>query len=176
MYGSKYWIVGLSLASCLGVNTPLLADVEAITLKLETIEMKRSHDIRGDHLFFSISEFPSAEKPVHYQIPSFPTHWYSRHLEHIKNIELWKKDITICENVDLLITLVEQNILTLNEEELGSVELKVRCENGKFHTEWAIPHKQDTVKLPEQENAYGFFGRNSDYHVVFNINETLKKN
>jgi hypothetical protein len=143
---------------------------QEMILKLERLEKITDQEKKGDELFFSITEYPQKASPSHYQVPSFPTHWLSHHLEHVKDIVLWKKDVTQCQNVELFISLVEEDLepWDLNDA-LGSVQLKIQCENGKMTSKWEITEKESTKKIENKDSEFTFSDGKALYKAVFKL-------
>lgn len=152
--------------------TPVWAEADNLTVKLEAIEKIQSQELGGDELYFTITEFPLGKSPSYYQIPGYPTHWLSDHLEKIKDIVLWKKSVRACENIDVVFSLVEKDLPPWNlDDDLGTVELKVRCENGQVKANWSIPNPKTAATILEGGSAFSFTGKNAEYHAVFKFED-----
>ncbi len=165
------------LALCV-IGTQAFAQTQEISVKLQTLEAVHPQEKRGDELYISVTEFPTQSNPRHYQVPSYPSHWLSKYASSIKDVVIWKKDLEGCEPVDLLITLVEEDFAPWNiDDTLGSVELKVKCVNGKAEEEWMIPDAKTTVKIKSEPNTtFQFKGENAEYHAVFKLERNNGKN
>lgn len=150
------------------------AQAEHFAVKLHRLESLHAQEKSGDELFISVTEFPMQENPIHYQVPNFPSHWISKYLPNIKDVVVWKKTLKQCEPVDLLISLVEEDLPPWNVNDLlGSVELKIKCVNGKPQEEWLIPDPKNTSKITSESNAFSFTGKNAEYHAVFKLEDTI---
>lgn len=170
MEGVKQGIQGLVIMAALTGSSAFAQD---LSIKLEVLEKIHAQEQSGDELYFSVTEFPEKSAPRHYRIPSFPSHWMSDYLKNVKNIVLWQKSYATCEKTEVLISLVEADLPPWNVDDLlGSVELKVTCDQGKMHTEWSIPNKENTAKMPNMENAFAFTGDHSEYHGMFKIDHS----
>lgn len=165
----RFWY----LVPLLLVNTNIFAQSEEIAVKLKKIESIHTQEKYGDELYISVTEFPAKEdQPRHYQVPAFPTHWLSRYLQNMHDVVIWKKSVDQCEPVDLLISLVETDVIPWNVDDLlGSIELKVKCVNGKAVDEWSIPNPKITTKIANEKNAFSFTGEKAEYRAVFNLDK-----
>ena len=157
---------------------PAMSAAEDITLRLEKIKVIKSEEKNGDELFFSVTEIPKTpafgkqpfELPRHFQIPSYPTHWLSAHLQKVTDIILWKKTMKTCEPMDVLVSLVEQDNIPWDMNDLlGSFELKLRCERGQLTTEWVIPDTKNTSFTGTSKNAFSFTGAKANYQTEFKL-------
>lgn len=139
---------------------------EKISLRLQKLEVIQPQEQRGDEIFLHITEFPLNSKPKHYYIPHRPAHWLSKHLAQVQNINLWQKQ-GVCEPTNVLISLVEEDAEPWNINDLlGSVMLRIKCENGKINKEWSIPDSKNT-SYGDVENVFQFQGKNANYRATF---------
>lgn len=142
---------------------------EIIQLKLKKLEAVQNQEQQGDELFFHITEFPEKSKPKHYYIPNRPAHWLSKHLDQVQNINLWQKSAQ-CENTEVLISLVEEDVEPWNINDLlGSVLLKVKCVDGKISKEWFIPDPNITMNSSMESNVFQFQGKKAKYKATFSL-------
>ncbi|HRE30774.1 MAG TPA: hypothetical protein PLD88_02260, partial [Candidatus Berkiella sp.] len=170
MDGVKQQIQGMMLIVALTSGSVFAKD---LTIKLDVLEKIHAQEASGDELYFSITEFPEKKPPRHYRIPSYPTHWMSDYLKNVKNIALWQKSYSECEKTDVLISLVEADLPPWNIDDLlGAVEFKVTCEDGKMHTQWSIPNKDNTAKIMNGDSSFSFTGDRSEYHAIFKLDES----
>ncbi len=147
---------------------------EEITITLEELDAIKSQEKRGDELYFSITEYPSTSPAKHYQVPSFPSHWVSAYFKSLKNIVLWQKDMSTCEPMEVIFSLVEEDLPPwIPDDLLGSAKLKIHCENGKAIKEWVVPNKEitneDTVN--DKKTVFNFTGKGADYRAVLYFDE-----
>lgn len=167
------WFQGLWLPALWLLSVEALAQTQEIAVKLQALEVLRAQEKGGDELYFNVTEFPVQSKARHYQVPSYPSHWLSKYANSIKDVVIWKKTLEACEPVDLLITLVEEDFAPWNvDDTLGSIELKIKCVNGKAQEEWVIPDAKNTVKIEGKKNAFQFTGDNAQYEAIFKLEHT----
>lgn len=160
--GFKYWPV-LFLIS---VYAPS-ALAQKISVQLTAIEKVRPQERGGDELYFNITEFPSKSTPHYYQVPNFPSHWLSEHLNKVQNIVLWEKDIE-CEEHEVIFSLIEQDAAPWNIDDLlGSVKLKIACQGNQLITQWVS--ESHTTQLPAHKEGFTFKGAQAEYRAVFKI-------
>ncbi len=159
---------GLVLCILSLFSTSVLAQTEA-KLILKSFKTEQSQEKSGDELYISVTEYTKNHSPSYYQVPAFPAHWLSEHIGKVNNAIIWKKDITKCEDVDLMITLVEEDLLPWNvDDSLGSLKLKLTCQNDKLQGEWIIPNANAVSKSTEK-NAFQFTGDSGRYDIQFNL-------
>lgn len=168
----KYGSIAVSTIIVALFASPVLQAREEFSVKLQEIQKIKSQEERGDELFISVTEFPKGQTPRHYQIPSFPTHWLSTYLTSVKDVSLWQKNIQGCQDVKVIFSLVEEDLAPWNLEDLmGSVELNVKCEQGKFVTNWIVPNKEITEPLANEKNTFTFKGNKAEYRARFKLEQ-----
>lgn len=144
----------------------------SLQVKLTAIESIATTEERGDELYFSVTEFPTNEKPRHYEVPDFPTHWLSKYLNKLDEVVLWEKVVAEDQGVSVVFSLIERDAPPWNLDDLvGSVKLKLKNENGKLTKQWSIPNKEDTEKLNDSENMFILTGDGGEYHIVLEVKE-----
>lgn len=149
-------------------STVILAQTEA-KLILKSFKTEQSQEKGGDELYISVTEYTKNHSPSYYQVPAFPAHWLSEHIGKVNNALLWKKDLTKCEDTDLMITLVEEDLIPWNvDDSLGSLKLKLTCKNDKLQGEWNIPNT-NAVSKSKGKDAFQFTGDNGRYDVQFGL-------
>lgn len=169
----KKCVQGLILVTASGIGCQAMAQSESVSVKLEHLEAIHTQEKNGDELYFSITEYPQGEMPSHYQVPRYPTHWLSKYLNNVQNVMLWNKGMESCKNVDVVISLVEEDFFPWNlDDRLGSVKFTVTCEQGKVKTGWVIaPDEKTTEKILNEKDAFSFKGKDADYRAVFKVEE-----
>jgi hypothetical protein len=141
-----------------------------VKIKLMSLETVHTQEESGDELYLSITEYSKNHLPRNYQIPAFPSHWLSQYATHVKDALVWTKDFKECEDVELLITLVEEDVLPWNaDDSLGSVKLKLTCQAGKMQGQWVIPNSETVSKIPNQKDKFSFSGNNGLYNLQFSL-------
>lgn len=139
-------------------------------IKLSSMEKKHSQEQSGDELYISITEYSKNHLPRNYQFPAFPSHWLSQHVSNIKDAVIWKKELKECEDIDLLINLVEEDVQPWNvDDSLGALKLKLSCQNGKTQGQWEIPDNKTVSKIPNQKDKFNFTGSNGQYELQFSF-------
>ncbi|MBI2791971.1 MAG: hypothetical protein HYX61_08435 [Gammaproteobacteria bacterium] len=167
------WVVTLTGIIIYCVQVPVYAQNEMLEVKLQSLQVVKTQEKYGDELYISVTEFPLNKKASHYQIPAFPSHWLSKYLHNVKDVVIWQKSLNQCEPVNLLISLVEEDLTPWNiDDTLGSVELKVECVNGKAVEKWVIPDPKNTTKTKDDGNEFSFSGENAEYKAIFKVEST----
>lgn len=155
----------------------VLAQNEELTVKLHSLDVIKTQEKGGDELFISVSEFPVKGKAVHYQIPSYPTHWLSKYAGNVKDIVLWNKKSNTCEPAELMFTLVEEDFEPWNmDDSIGSVALKVECINGEAVQSWTIPKQKPGISVTQEGGTFTFEGDGAKYKASFSINTKSTNN
>lgn len=130
----------------------------------------RAQEKGGDELFIEVTEFPENSKPKVYYAPTRPSHWLSKYINNVHDVVIWKRESKGCESTDLLISLVEEDSEPWDRHDLlGSVKVKLRCENGKLTQDWEIPDPKITSIYSNSPVTYEFQGENSGYRAKFKL-------
>lgn len=172
--GALWGLLGLGIFAVAGIPTSWAQGAE-LTVKLQKLEKLQPTEKAVDELYFSITEFPAQGKASHYQIPSFPAHWLSSHLANVKDVMLWQKTLQKCEPTEVLISLVEEDLPPWNPNDLlGSVQLKISCDNGKLVQSWSIPNPEITSQV-NHDTVYSFEGEKMKYQATFKFENNKVK-
>jgi len=157
------WLGGL-LICC--QSFALLAQPIMVEVNLAKIERIQATEENGDELYFNVTEYSSLERPRHYQVPNFPTHWLSEHLKNVKDVNLWEKKLAQNEAVEVILSLVERDVPTWNVDDLiGYVKLKIRNNNGKMEHIWSVPLNADTALAKGSQDKFVLTGDYGKYII-----------
>ncbi len=149
-------------------STTAFSDEAKIVLK--SVKIESSQEQSGDELYISVTEFPKKQLPQNYQVPTFPTHWLSQYITNVRDVLIWKKDLKDCNDIDLMLTLVEEDVQPWNaDDSLGTLKLKLTCQNGKMHGFWVIPDAGIVSKNANQKDSFVFSGDKSKYDLQFSF-------
>lgn len=141
-----------------------------LTLQLTTIEKIHATENQGDELYFSVTEYSSLDRPTHYEVPSFPTHWLSDHLENVKDVTLWSKRLKEGEGITLLVSLIERDAPPWNVDDLiGSIKVKLFQKDGKIEQKMSIPNRSNTQPMDDLHDGFVLSGDEGEYHLLFKI-------
>lgn len=163
-------IISIILISIYSMNTQ--AQSHDIQIKLKSLEVHKPQEKSGDELYISVTEFPKEKKPKNFQVPQFPSHWLSNHLQKFREVTLWQHKMQECEPIDLLISLVEKDVQPWDiDDSLGSVKLRLSCNKGKLATEW-IPLNDKAKNLPKTKDTFTFTGDEGEYQLQFSVVDT----
>lgn len=150
----------------------LQAQTHDVQIKLKSMQVQKSQEKSGDELYISITEFPKGKRPQNFQVPQFPSHWLSNHLEKFQEVTLWQHKMKECEPMDLLISLVEKDMQPWDiDDSLGSIKLRLHCDQGKLRTEW-IPLNSKAQSIPKSKDTFNFTGDESQYRLQFSVEDT----
>ena len=140
------------------------------TLKLKSLKALHQQEDAGDELYFSVTEYPKGKTPRYYQIPSFPTHWLTKYLPQVNDVTLWQKTAKECEETEVIVSLIEEDYVPWNVDDLfGSVRLKISCNNGKMTSSWEIPNSSNTLPITTDKNSFNFVGDKGSYMATFAV-------
>lgn len=110
---------------------------QPVALYLEDIEKIQASERGGDELFFTIAAYPSEGRAQLSHVPDFPVHWHSKHLQGVKHVPLWQKDLQDGEAVQLIVALNERDAAPWTlDDQLGSLKLRVRREGVRLLAQW----------------------------------------
>lgn len=158
----------------LGLVSPIQAQEDAIPqpiqIILTDITMITPTESSGDELYFSVTEYSSVERPNHYLVPNFPTHWLSDHLEQIKRVELWSKTLKADESVTVIISLLERDAPPWNVDDLiGTVKFKIHRVDGEVQTEMSLPNLEIAKPFGDVKNEFVLTGDQGEYRIKLEV-------
>lgn len=170
MLQRKYLIYSVILWACTGV---ILAKPINVTVQLTQIDAQKTVEKKKDHLFFTITEYPSLGDSRFIRVPMFPEHWLSTELTQLKSVNLWQGVLADDESVVLVISLLDQKFELLEEDKLiGNVQVEITNKKGKISAVWGIPKYVDEP-LEQQPDPlvprFQLSGEDSLYVVVFKV-------
>lgn len=144
----------------------------SLQITLSDIKQIKRSEAGGDEIYFSVTEYSSIERPRHYLVPSFPTHWLSQHIDEVKNVVLWEKPLQDKESVMVVISLLERDAPPWNVDDLiGTVKVKMQYEGGQVKKEWSLPNKEEARVLDQEANIFALLGEGSEYHIDLMVNQ-----
>ncbi|MAZ44639.1 MAG: hypothetical protein CMF48_05660 [Legionellales bacterium] len=171
----KQSIRNLSVMSLLALFS-LPVSAMPVKLVLDFIEVANTSETRGDELYFNVTSYGKDRDYDHYQVPSFPTHWFSDRLEEVKDVVLWEKDLEEGESVELIVSLTERDVPPWNIDDLiGSIKVKVMNDDDDLAYKWSLYADRGDTELLEQDdenNVYKMTGDDSEYTVSFTLYES----
>ncbi|HET9843194.1 MAG TPA: hypothetical protein VFP93_00885 [Gammaproteobacteria bacterium] len=146
-----------------------------VKMRLGFIKIHKSSEKRGDELYFSVTEYPSHERPKNYLIPTFPSHWLSQHLANVRDVELWSRTLKNNESVQVVISLMERDAPPWNIDDLiGTIKFKAKNSNGQIKKAWSIPNQKDQETHTDNTNQFKFYGENSEYQLELILEDSVK--
>jgi len=170
MNTKKYVVSVLLLVASWGLSGQALAKTK-VTVKLESITLLEPQESNRDEIYFSITEYLQDQSSRHYQIPSFPTHWLSSHLQKITDIVLWQGEISECQPIDVVFSLVEKDFKPWNIDDLlGTLKLKIQCQGEAITTQWITSDKR--VLKSQNEGVFLFHGDGAKYQASFSLEKS----
>lgn len=157
------------LGLCSGIA--MAKDLDARVM-LKSIKVINPSEAGGDELYFHITQYSSNGTSQESRVPAYPSHWLSSQAPQLKNVVLWRGNISDKESLRLVITLAEQDLAPFNpDDSLGAVQLNIQNTQGKLKQEWVIPvfeEENEVEKLGRpKSNRYVFKGASSRYDVEF---------
>ena len=152
-----------------------------VTVKLDRIKAKQLAEERGDEIYFSVTAYPSEKRPgTTSRVPVFPLHWLSKNLDDVRNITMWEQTIKDGSAVQLIISLVEQDLPPWNiDDHLGSVKLTLTNKGGNLTKKWSLPNYNDDTKVNRNSSSntspnFTFKGEGATYNAKFVVSSAIK--
>lgn len=164
-------ILGLTLISTLAFAKDIKVGLQLVSIKPITLAEKR-----GDEIYFSVTEYTSEKKPgISTRVPEFPLHWLSKNLDKVKDIKLWSNTIKENAAVQLVVSLVEQDVPPWNiDDHFGSVKITLVNDKGELKETWSMPDYNDGTKVTRnnQDNLspnFTFRAEGAEYKAKFKL-------
>ena len=187
------WLISLT---CLTVSAEDLNNLDNVNneaninsnvevkVYLDTIKLNKSIK-QENKVYLQITEYSNLTQAKEHRIPTYPKHWLQRDLLKLKNIILWKGVVESLETKRLIISLVDNEFISLRgDESLGSVKLILDNQNQeqKINIVWEKAGFKEPVQIKKiidqkQPNhvAFTMHGKHSDYLVRFYVKTKLQK-
>lgn len=147
------------------------AKTHQVDVYMVKIQQQKMINDFGDHLYFSMTEYPTTGDAKLLRFPSYPLHWESKYLPCLKNIKIWSGKITDDNSVIVVFSLMDQTFAVFEEENLiGSIMVEISNKNNKITAQWAKPHYADLPKIEKlklNKQEYLMFGSGGRYLVEF---------
>lgn len=126
----------------------------------------------GDELYMNVTVYPSQGHSQNFQVPDFPLHWLSKHVDKINNLNLWAGALKTGESVNIVLSLIEQDAPPFNPDDLvGTVNVFIKNDNGQLISTWKLPNRSDAkpVEMSElgKQESFTFTGEDSTYDATF---------
>lgn len=143
--------------AALALSVP--GQAKEIEVTLNSIKNVVANERGDDELYINVTAFhsdgkfttytvPGGDKPTlgHYgsRFPAGPpripqAYWPAKALSKVKDIPLWKGDVTKDSAVQLVVALVEHDIPPWNlDDMIGSVKIKIGMEKGQLSANWTV--------------------------------------
>lgn len=149
-----------------------LAGAINVGLSIDQIELFELSEKRGDELYFTVTEY-TKEASDHWTVPRLPLYWRSKHLEEVKDVSLWQKQLEEGKSVQLILSLVERDVPPWDVDDLiGTVKLTMHNEKGKLQQSWVTQDNDSTLiqaVSPKQTFDAMFGEKNGQYQVRFAV-------
>lgn len=131
----KRFALGLVLVSlsCLA----FAADTLQPRILLKRVEVIQAQENYGDEVYMVITEFAPKGANRQYTVPDYPVHWPSKHIDQIKDANIWQAKLADGEQIEVILEAVEHDAPPFNvDDSLGSVVVKVKNNKGKLEADW----------------------------------------
>lgn len=152
-----------------GIN----AKTEGVTIYAAKISPITLINESGDHIYFSINEFPSVGTAKLLRVPDYPDNWESRILPCMKDIKIWEGEITDENGVVVVLSMLDQAFPLFEDERLiGNIMIEINNNGQEIIANWAAPDFYDQPKVEQirlNEPKYIMFGSTSQYMVEFKV-------
>lgn len=138
----KRMFIGLMLALCSPLSLAHAKPVLKPELVLDHIKAIQTRERRGDQVYLDISTYRANQPTRYHRIPKHPIHWQSALIDKIKSVPLWSEEIKEGQEVILIISLMEQDLPSINPDDLiGSIRVKLKNKRGQLRVQWSLPNR-----------------------------------
>ena len=128
---------------------------------------------QDDKLYINIATYSSTSGDSDYQIPEAPLHWDANYLEQVKDIVLWEKGMDDPEQMDIVLSLIENDIPPWDPDDLlGTVKLTIHAQNQHITAQWHAD--EDAVALTprnHQLHEYILVGDHGRYVIGLRLKQ-----
>ena len=152
------WLISLT---CLTVSAEDLNNLDNVNneaninsnveVKVYLDAIKLNKSIKQENkVYLQITEYSNLTQAKEHRIPTYPKHWLQRDLLKLKNIILWKGVVESLETKRLIISLVDNEFISLRgDESLGSVKLILDNQNQeqKINIVWEKAGFKEPVQI-----------------------------
>ena len=157
-----------------------------VKVYLDTIKLNKPIKSK-DKVYIQITEYSNIAHAKEHRIPTYPKHWLQRDLLKLKNIILWQGVVESLETKQLIISLVENEFISLRgDESLGSIKLILdnqnQDQNQKINIAWDNAGFKEPIQIKKIINkklpnhmVFQMQGKHSDYLVKFYVKTKLQK-
>ena len=194
----KKLLLWLIILTCIAVNAEHINSVDnsnneaninpnvEVKVYLDAIKLNSSTKPENK-IYIQITEYSNIHHAKEHRIPTYPKHWLQRDLLKLKNIILWQGVVESLETKKLVISLVENEFISLRgDESLGSVKLILdnqdQEQNQKINITWDKAGFKEPIQIKKIINkklpnhiAFQMQGKHSDYLVKFYVKTKLQK-
>ncbi len=125
-----------------------------------------------DQIYFTVLETDNKGKSKLRRIPEYPLETPIKKNRKLKDISLWKKDLNEGESVQVIISVVEQDLSKFGSDDLiGQAAVTLSNTNNKLVSTWSVPEsdRKHTTKFIHKNDVIMFdmTGDKGDYHITF---------
>lgn len=146
------------------------AESVPVQVLLDTITLHQGSEKGGDELYFNVTTYAQARDYDHYQVPSFPAHWFSDRLEEVSEVMLWNGEVPEGESVEVILSLTERDVPPWNiDDHVGSVKVKFNNNDGDVSQEWTVYADRGHTELLKEKREYRMYkmsGSGAEYDII----------
>lgn len=168
---SLFWVASLCTAAQPQIVYP--------SIQLARLDVVKTSEKSGDELYFSVTVYPNKGRPSHYEVPRHPLHWPSKHLDKLKQAEMWKGTLHNGESASIILSLIERDAPPWNTDDLiGSIRVDVKNSKGHLEATWGMPNRAESaiiVNTPKGPvRRFELTGQHSQYFVYLGMKDIGK--
>jgi len=194
----KFLLLWLIILTCVTVNADNISNIDNsdneanvnpnVEVKVYLDEIKLNKATKPENkIYIQITEYSNISHAKEHRIPTYPKHWLKRDLLKLKNIILWQGVVESLETKQLIISLVENEFISLRgDESLGSIKLILdnqnQDQNQKINIAWDNAGFKEPIQIKKIINkklpnhiVFQMQGKHSDYLVKFYVKTRLQK-
>jgi len=169
---------------CLSLSFPCFAASKHVlhpAVYMLRLKVIKTAEKNGDELYVGVTVYPSKAKPTHTQVPKYPLHWLSKHLDKLKRVKLWDGEVQEGHSVTLILSLIEQDTPPWDTDDLiGSVRIRLKNNRGHLETSWSMPNRVDApvsvYSKYGRAEKFVLLGEGSNYEMFLALKLQKKKN
>jgi hypothetical protein len=158
---AHYLFLGLTSLVFFGFQSSAHAIDIHPTLTVVNLKANHSKNKVEHQLYLRVSEYDSNGITRTFTVPHLKLNWPNHPINHVDNLQIWGGALSDNQATSLVVSIMEHNAPPWKTDNLiGVLNLKLRNEQGKLLTQWAIPN----VNLRIKDNS---FASNLKQQILF---------
>lgn len=123
-------------------NNLSLKSIKPVLILSQIKALTEQESSTGDELYLTLNARVSGGVIEYKRIPAKPGHWLSRHIDEVKQVNLWSQPLTEGQIATVNIELNDEDAEPFNPDDLlGLMLVQLKNEKGQLVVHWEIPHR-----------------------------------